>query len=218
MLPHATKTALAALALLASAAAASAAPLLTNGSFESPALGATAYVYPGGLSASWNYGGSALVNTSVGANAWYGASAPAGYDLAQFAALQGTSTLSQIFNAPSVGAASISWLSGGRPDFGSYAGDQTYDVLLNGNLLGSYFTTSGQAFASLFANGSLLAGANTLSFVGTDLSRGGDQTAFIDNVSVTALTAAPEPITFSLFGAGLVGLVAMRRRKKATQA
>lgn len=196
------------------ATTANAAPLLTNGSFESPSLGGTDYVYPAGLSGSWVYGGSALVNTAVGANAWYGASAPSGYDLVQFAALQGTSTLSQTFNSLTADLASISWLSGGRPDFGSFAGDQTYDVFLNGNLLGSYATVSGQSFASLSTTASLLVGSNTISFVGTDLSRGGDQTAFIDLVSVEAVTAVPEPLNITLFGAGLAGVAAMKRRKK----
>jgi hypothetical protein len=34
-----------------------------------------------------------------------------------------------------------------------------------------------------------------------------------DNVS---LTPAPEPVTLSLFGAGLVGAIAVRRRKRPT--
>lgn len=205
----------AAVLLLASVTASSAAELLTNGSFEAPNLGGTQYVYPAGTVDNWTYGGSALVNTRTGANAWYGAAAPAGYDALQFAALQGRSSLSQIFNASAAGSANISWLAGGRPDFGSFAGDQTYDVLLNGILLGSYSTASGQAFTAQGATGLLLLGNNTLTFQGTDLSplavnTNGDETAFIDAVSVNAV---PEPFTLSLFGAGLAGAATFRRRK-----
>jgi hypothetical protein len=37
----------------------------------------------------------------------------------------------------------------------------------------------------------------------------------LDNVSVDAIAAVPEPLTLSIFGAGLAGMAAMRRRKKA---
>jgi len=209
---------------LLSASAASATPLVVNGSFEAPALGSTPYMYPFGLASSWTYGGSALVNTSVGANAWYGGSAPAGYDGLQFAALQGTSSLSQIFNAATAGSATVSWLAAGRPDFGGpgagIAGDQTYDVFLNGNLLGAYATSSGQAFTLASTIGNILAGLNTLSFVGTDLSRTGDQTSFIDLVSVESIasTDVPEPITLAIFGAALAGMAMTTRRRKARKA
>ena len=213
---------------LCGAAQASPINLLTNGSFEAPALGTTPYVYPGNPNPSlsggysstennWTYGGSALVNTSVGFNAWYSPSSPpAGYDGSQFAALQGDSTLTQIFTAPSAGLADISWLSAGRPNFDLIGGDQTYNVLLNGNLIGSFTTTDDEAFTSELRSGTLVAGTNTLSFVGTDLTKlASDQTAFIDNVSVTAV---PEPMTLSIFGAGLAGAAALRRRRKAAKA
>ena len=172
--------------LLASASAASSAELLSNGSFELPALGGTAYDYPGNpdlVTANpnnypatvndWTYGGSAIVNTSVGANAWYGGAAPAGYDAIQFAALQAGSSLSQIFNSGAAGLGNLSWLSGGRPDLNSVGGNQSYNVFLNGNLLGTYFTTDGQAFTlESFANASLLAGSNTLNFVGLSTADG----------------------------------------------
>ena len=134
--------------------------------------------------------------------------------------MQGTSTLSQIFNAATAGTATVSWLAGGRPDFGGFAGDQTYNVFLNGNLLGAYATASGQAFTLASTIGNILAGLNTLNFVGTDLSRGGDQTSFIDLVSVESIasTDIPEPLTLAIFGAGLAGIAMTNRRRKAREA
>ena len=38
---------------------------------------------------------------------------------------------------------------------------------------------------------------------------------FEDNNDVFAISAVPEPLTLSIFGAGLAGAAAMRRRKKA---
>ena len=43
----------------------------------------------------------------------------------------------------------------------------------------------------------------------------------LDNVSVDLLSravAVPEPMTLSLFGAGIVGIASLRRRKKAAKA
>lgn len=194
------------------AGGAQATELLTNGSFEAPAIGGGNYTYPSGLLASWTYAGSALVG-ATGSNAWYGGSPPPGQDGAQFAALQGTSTLSQAFTSTG-GSAKLSWIAAGRPFFGGYNGDQTYNVLVGSTVVGTFSTVSGQAFGSYMINlTGLTAGAHVLTFAGQIAA---DETSFIDQVSITAV---PEPATWGmlLVGFAMVGMAA-RRRKVLTAA
>ena len=203
---------LGAIAALAITGSANAAELLTNGSFEAPNIGTSNYTYPATTLAGWTYAGSALVNAS-GYSAWYGATPPAGQDGAQFAALQGTSTLSQTFVA-SNSKALVSWLAGGRAAFGGYNGNQNYTVTVGATSLGNYSTVSSDAFAA--HNGvvsGLTAGQTyTISFNGLVQA---DETAFIDKVSVLGV---PEPASWALLigGFGFAGLAARRRRGVAT--
>jgi hypothetical protein len=53
-------------------------------------------------------------------------------------------------------------------------------------------------------------GAHTLAL--TNVSNPGDNTSFVDDVSISA-TASPEPATFVLIGGGLLGLGLVRRRR-----
>jgi hypothetical protein len=224
------------LALLAVAGPASAAVnLLSNGSFESPDLNGNptfgpnatnnnlpAYIYPGGAGPStvddWTYNaGTGLINTNVGSNPWYGGTSPSGFDGKQYAFVQGgsTSTLSQTFFSSGGGLTTIEWLEGSRPNFGSYDGNQSYQVFLNNLLLGTFSTLSGQNFELESVNGTLIAGVNTLEFRG--FTAEGDHTAFIDNVSVSAV---PELSTWGmmLLGFAGIGFVAYRRSKNSNLA
>jgi hypothetical protein len=198
----------AALGLLAAASVAHAGSLLMNGDFEAGNIGATNYTYPGGDYYSWTYGGSALVNAQAG-NAWYGGAAPAGFGGDQFAALQSTSTLSQSFFTPG-GTLDLTWLAGGRPNFGAYAGDQSYAIEIDGHVVGGYSTVSDQSFTSesLLLTG-LSTGVHTLTFQGLS---GSDETAFLDNVSVAGV---PEPATWAMMILGLGGLGVVLRRRPA---
>jgi hypothetical protein len=203
--------------------------LLVNSGFETPdLLGNPTPVFPSNLSgipgnyaypgasgpatfAGWTYdGGAGLINTSGGSNAWYGNSPPSGSDGIQFAFVQGSGTLSQTFISSVAGSASINWLAGGRPDFGPYNGAQQYDVFLNSSPIGTFSTTSGQAFAVTTGTGLLTVGSNTLSFKGAGL---GDNTAFVDDVNVAAV---PEPATWAMLLLGFAGLgfVGYRRKNK----
>jgi PEP-CTERM motif len=205
--------ALIAVAALSAAAAGSAraTEVLTNGSFEGPAIGSGAYTYPGSTLDSWTYGGSALVG-ATGSNAWYGSAPPAGQDGDQFAALQGTSTLSQTFTM--VGTTlDISWLAGGRPFFGSYNGDQTYEVMLGSDVLGTFSTLSGEAFGaqSLVVHGLTAGQSYTLTFAGQVAA---DETSFIDKVSAQGAGAVPEPAAWGLMILGFGGVGAALRSKR----
>ncbi|HTI31165.1 MAG TPA: PEPxxWA-CTERM sorting domain-containing protein [Sphingomonas sp.] len=199
---------LGAFAALSLAGSANAAELLVNGSFEQPDLGSGSYTYPAGTVAGWNYGGSALVDATNG-SAWYGSTPPSGQDGGQFAALQGTSTLSQVFTASNTKAV-ISWLAGGRPFFGAYNGDQAYSVTVGNAAVGTYSTYSGQGFTvrNGLVSGLTVGQSYTLSFNGQVAA---DQTAFIDKVSVLGV---PEPAQWALLigGFALVGAASRRRR------
>ncbi len=195
---------------------ASAANLLSNGSFEAPNLGTGNYTYPGATWANWTYGGSALVNAQ-GYSAWYGAAAPAGQDGFQFAALQGTSTLSQSFMALT-SSALVTWIDAGRPSIygGCCTGNQSYTVKINGVSVGGGSTVTSQAFSGHTATlgGLIIGNSYTLTFAGL-VAR--DETAFIDNVAVSPieeLAPIPEPASWALMltGFGLTGL-AMRRKR-----
>ena len=74
-------------------------------------------------------------------------------------------------------------------------------------ITGSFTSTAGGAFDIRAINSIDLPGGNDFA---------------LTNISVTAaedpVTPVPEPFTVALFGTGLAGVAAMRRRKKATQA
>lgn len=194
--------------------------LLQNGGFETQALAPSQYSYatqPTGWA-----GGGALINAQ-GWSAWYGGAAPGGFSGNQFYALQATSSLSQAFHY-SGGALELDWLSGGRPYWGCCNGNQSYDVLIDDTLLGSFSTTNSQAFTQIRQGISGLAtGDHVLTFRGLSTS---DNTAFLDNVSLrelglprpngnSAVGGVPEPASWTtmLAGFGLTGGLLRRRRK-----
>lgn len=177
-----------------------------------PPFTGTGYVYPQASVGAWNYpAGSGLINGTT-ATPWFGGSPPAGFGGAQYAFVQGTGTLSQTFRG-STGLLQVSWLEASRPAFGCCNGDQSYNVLLNGNVLGTFSTASGQAFTQRsLAPVAITAGQTyTLSFVGLSNA---DNTVFIDNVSAMV----PEPASWAMLitGFGGIGLALRRRRALAT--
>ena len=162
------------------------------------------YIPNGGLGPvtadSWTYfAGAGLINGND-PGAFNGES---GFVGNQYAFIQGQSSyISQIFSAtPGIGR--IDWLQAGRPNNICCNGDQTLNIFLNGSLVGTVGSASGQLFTPENIIGVTFGSINTLQFVGTVAA---DETAFIDNVSVTTTTPTPLPATWTMMLIGFFGL------------
>jgi PEP-CTERM motif len=186
--------------------------VLLNGDFEAPTT--ATYTYLSGLNNDWTYAGGSGVINNVGGTAWFGSSPPTGSSGSQFAFVQGAgSSISQTFSIATAGTFGISWLDAGRPNFGAYAGDQTYQVSLNSSVVGTYSTISGVGFNDEVANlGFLSSGVYTLTFLGLPTTQSTpDETAFIDSVNIAAV---PEPSTWAMLILGFLGMGFMAHRRK----
>ena len=100
------------------------------------------------------------------------------------------------------------------------------DAYLDGNLIGSWTATDcgycGTIETIVFNTNFapiLMSGPFTIEYeLANTIPGGGGSIAILQggqgSISGTVLNSVPEPITVSLFGAGLAGTIAMRRRKK----
>lgn len=194
-----------------------------NGGFEAPPIATLpgnlgSYAYLGGSVGLWSFAGGAGLINGYTAFPWFGGSPPQGFGGSQYAFLQNVGSIQQSFVASATGLFTPFWLEAARPVLSSSAGNQTYTVHLDGTLLGTFNTVSGQSFtARQGAAVPVVAGnAYLLSFTG---SASGDNTAFIDNVSgsIAAAPGVPEPDGWLLMmgGFGGIGLLARRHRRGA---
>lgn len=201
---------------------------VVNGGFEAPLVSSFPsndgllvpphYVYiPNGSSSpvtadSWTYfAGAGLIN-GHDPGAFNGEPNFVGD---QYAFIQGNgSYISQVFSAtPGIGR--IDWLQAGRPLTGCCNGDQILNVILNGNLVGTFPSLSNQLFTPESIIGVTFGSTNTLQFIGTVVT---DDTAFLDEVSATTITPTPLPATWTMMLIGLCGLFAFRGMTKRSAA
>jgi hypothetical protein len=208
--------------------------LIQDGDFSSPILAnpplATTYYYnPGG--SPYYIAGQAGLNEgptvqnmpwtfnfsqyNYGSGIAYVPSAWDGSANSQVAFLQQDGALiSQTFTAPVGGTYSLSFQDGGRANVG---GNTTFEVLLNNSIVKTFNTITGQPMTDQNFNISLNSGANTLEFLVTAQRNGSDNTAFINNVNVSAV---PEPTTM-VAGALLLlpfGMSTLRMLRKSRTA
>lgn len=198
---------------------------IVDGSFETQGFAeisnGSSYCYANGscnVNTPWSASGNAGIMDSN--SAWGNVAAQDG---TYYGFIQTTGSLSQTFTASSTGDFLLNFFAAGRPSYAGIAGgDQTFNVLLNGTNIFTGSTSSGSAWTGLSSNlFSLVAGNSyTLIFQGTDTNpaNNGDNTAFIDNVSLQSSTGAvPEPATWAmmLLGFGAIGFAMRRQRSQA---
>ncbi|MEP6503011.1 MAG: PEP-CTERM sorting domain-containing protein [Betaproteobacteria bacterium] len=118
------------------------------------------------------------------------------------AGVQSDGTLSQSLNLLA-GTYTLTWSDANR------GADQSFSVLLGGDLLGSYTTVGGAGWNTETLTFTTNGGAVDLTFRGDTLFANRDATSFIDNVS---LTAVPEPASLLMMFVGVMSLVVWRRR------
>ncbi len=167
---------------------------LSNFGFEVPSIG-SGYQY-GPMTAGWTFDAHAGVQGN--GSPFHASSAPEG---TQTAFVQGAGTMTQTVTFPG-GNYVVNFQAARRTDFG---GQQSFDVYIDSNKVGSFSPTTG-SFSS-FATGSFSASAgdHTVKFVGTNTN--GDNTDFIDAVTITPASgngsgnginlAAGKPVTVS---------------------
>jgi hypothetical protein len=223
---------LAPLVLLVVAGQASAVPII-NGDFEtplSPAASFASYVVGGATLTGWNVVGPAgevvsIVNTNFVQNgvAFHAESGNQWMDLTGFNN-NNTEGVSQSV-ATIIGDVYQLSLWVGNTTGGSIFGTtSTVNVQLNGSAfhsaINSDVNTTGlswEQYTYLFTASGL---STTLAFLNGD--PGGDNSNGLDNIVLTDLgpgttDGIPEPATLGLLGAGLIGLVGMRRKRKISK-
>jgi parallel beta-helix repeat protein len=157
-------------------------PTVADAGFESPNVGSNnfnAFRYdPTGT--PWTFTGGAGIS---GNGSGFTASNPSAPEGTQVAFLQGTGSFSQQVGGWAAGTYQISFSAAQRANV--QASRQDFRVLVDGNVVGT-FTPSGTSYQTYTtAPFTVTAGSHTVTFQGLD-SAGGDNTAFIDAVSVAA--------------------------------
>ena len=150
---------------------------LVDQGFEQPLAGPNGFIYdPTGT--AWTFAGMAGVSGNGSGFTAGNLPTPQG---AQVAFLQTTGSLSQSASFWDAGSYVITFDAAQRRNY--QASHQNFNVLVDGAVMGT-FTPSGTAYQGyITATFTVTAGAHTIAFQGLDTA-GGDNTAFIDDVSV----------------------------------
>jgi hypothetical protein len=149
---------------------------LTDPGFEQLALGTGGYQYnPAG--SAWTFAGHA---GGAGNSSAFTAGNPAAPQGSQVAFLQNTGSVTQAMTF-SAGTYALSFNAAQR---GNGGGAQTFQVLVDGAVVGTFNNLTGTGYGTLTTGSfAVTAGSHTVTFQGTNL-KGGDNTAFIDNVTI----------------------------------
>jgi len=160
------------------------APVILNPSFEVPPLapGTFQYMVPVSATQGWTFN-NGTGESANGSGFTDGQAAPNGN---QVAFVQGHSTFLQTVSGFEAGTTyQISFSTAQRANFNQ--GGQTYQVLVDRTKVGT-FTPSSTSYTTVTTTPfTVTAGAHTISFVGLNPNNG-DNTAFIDNVTISTTT------------------------------
>jgi len=154
------------------------APSIGDPSFEQPVVGAGTFKYdPTG--SPWVYTGGAGISSN---NSGFTSGNPPAPQGTQVAFLQGTGTITQNVINWAAGSYVLTFDAAQRGNFG--LSQQNFEVLIDGVIVGTFIPsgTSYQTYSTVVFT--VIAGAHTIEFKGLD-SAGGDNTAFIDAVSIS---------------------------------
>jgi hypothetical protein len=152
--------------------------------FEAPALAAGTFAYAP-IGSAWTFSGSAGLAANGSAFTAGNAPAPQG---GQVAFLQATGAVSQTLTM-TAGTYTVGFLAAQRANY--QASRQTWNVLLDGNLIGTFNNFTARTYSQLVSNPfTITTGTHTLTFQATNML-GGDNTILIDQVGFQTLSVAP---------------------------
>jgi hypothetical protein len=184
-----------------------------NFGFETPAIGSGDFEYdPSGT--SWTFSGTSPSGSGLVANG-SGFSNPNAPQGVQAAFVQSYGSIAQTLYGFTPGTTYTVTFSAAQRPGGNQHGGQSWNVMINNNVIGSYNPGAGAtSYVNYTATFVATAANQTLAFVGTDLATG-DNTVFIDNIIISpAISPIPPPIleaiapgvnaqTLSISGTGL---------------
>jgi hypothetical protein len=194
------------------------ADIISNGSFESPAISVPpAHIYnPTG--AVWTFtGSSGIVNPTGNTTFEPPTPPPNGKQEAflQYSDILAIGQFSQSIFLPTSGEYALSYYVGGRqkidhsgPGGSLVDGSLSYQILLDGNVIAADTTTSFQQFTPRNYSFSASSGSHAITFQA--LNTGNDHTAFFDSIAVTV----PEPSTFILLLSSVIGSLLLWHRRR----
>ena len=152
---------------------------LVDGGFEAVSVGTGYFAYaPTG--SAWAFSGGAGVS---GNGSGFTSGNPAAPQGQQVAFIQGTGALSQSLAGWAAGSYTVSFQAAQRGNY--YTSVEDFQVLVDGAVVGTFKPTGTSYQKYTTSSFTVTAGAHTLAFRGLD-SAGGDNTAFIDSVSIQA--------------------------------
>jgi len=128
----------------------------------------------------------------------------------QLAMLQASTSFQQSVTIDTAGTYQLTWFDAGRNSFIGASGNEPYQVVFDGNIVGSFATTTGSPWTQRSAVFSSAAGTFTLSIEGLKPFGQGDDAALLDAFAI-APYVAPEPSTLALEACTLLCLPAFRR-------